>query len=97
MDSASTQITSHATSGVPHSWEFDTSPASVWPHEKKRFEWLARAYRKELIEAGALTRVGKKLVFIGANYTKWLTKRSRHVTEFASNNPAIGATRATAQ
>jgi hypothetical protein len=97
MDSASIQNTTRASSGVPHSWEFETWPDSYWPHDQKRAEWIARAYRKELIEAGALTRVGKTLVFIGAGYAKWLAKRSRHVTEFASNNPAIGATRATAQ
>ncbi len=75
---------------VPHSWEFDTWPADVWPHASKRAQWIARAYRKELIAAGALTRVGKTLVFIGAPYTCWLERRSRHVVEYAGNNATIG-------
>jgi hypothetical protein len=74
----------------PHSWDIATWPTEVWPHEKKRAQWIARAYRKELIAAGAMSRVGKTLVFIGAPYTRWLERRARHVVEYASNNAAIG-------
>jgi hypothetical protein len=77
---------------VPHSWELDsweTIAPDVWPHTIARAKWISRAYRKELIEANALTRVGKTLIFMGAAYTRWLERRSKHVTEFASNNPGL--------
>jgi hypothetical protein len=73
-----------------HSWELITWPPEVWPHEPSRAAWLARTYRKELIDAGALTRIGKRLVFIGAGYTRWQQRRARHVVEFTSNNAEIG-------
>jgi hypothetical protein len=84
-----------AAANVPHSWELDsweTIAPDVWPHTTARAKWISRAYRKELIEAGALTRVGKTLIFMGAAYTRWLERRSRHVAEFASNNPALKRT-----
>jgi hypothetical protein len=77
---------------VPHSWELDsweTIAPDVWPHTSTRAKWISKCYRKELIEAGALTRVGKTLVFLGAAYTRWLERRARHVVEFASNNPTL--------
>jgi hypothetical protein len=37
-----------------------------------------------------MTRIGMKLVFIGAKYEKWLERRANHVVEFQSNNPALG-------
>jgi hypothetical protein len=87
----------HEHSPSPHSWELDTWPDIVWPHEKERARWIARAYRKELLAARAVTRVGKTLVFMGGPYTRWLERRARHVAEYVGNNAAIGkaATRPT--
>jgi hypothetical protein len=76
---------------APHSWELGTWPSEVWPHDPKRAQWIARAYRKELVAAGAISRVGKVIVFSGAKYSRWLESRAHHVVEFASNNPEIGA------
>jgi len=94
-DSASAKPSRPRTSNVLHSWELksweDKAP-DVWPHTNERAKWIARAYRKELIAAGALTRVGKTLVFIGAPYTRWLERRARHVVEFTSNNPGLKRT-----
>lgn len=78
---------------VPHSWELDTWPPDVWPHTRPRADWISRAYRQELIDAGALSRVGKLLVFNGTGYSRWLESRARHVTEFTSNNPTLKRTR----
>jgi hypothetical protein len=75
--------------GTPHSWELETWPLCVWPHDQKRARWILRAYRQELVAAGALTRIGKTLVVVGTNYTRWQTRRAKHVAEFAGNNPAI--------
>jgi hypothetical protein len=98
MTSSTTSSTSkptrtRAATSSPHSWELDTWPSEVWPHGTKRAGWIARAYRKELIEAGALTRIGKKLVFLGAGYTRWQERRAQHVVEFTSNNSALGKRR----
>lgn len=75
---------------APRSWELSTWPAEIWPHNAKRGQWIGRAYRQELLQAGAMTRIGMKLVFIGAKYESWLEHRANHVVEFQSNNPALG-------
>lgn len=80
---------------APHSWEIDTWPASVWPHDSGRAQWVCRAYRKQLIAAGALSRVGYRLVILGMQYTHWLESRVPEVSEYKSNNPNIGARRGT--
>lgn len=79
-----------ASSATPHSWELRTWPPQIWPHDPGRAQWIGRAYRKELLAAGAMTRIGMKLVFIGAKYETWLEHRANHVVEFQSNNPALG-------
>jgi hypothetical protein len=79
-----------AVASAPRSWELSTWPAEIWPHNPKRAQWIGRAYRKELLAAGAMTRIGMKLVFIGAKYESWLERRANHVVEFQSNNPALG-------
>jgi len=60
---------------APHSWDIEHWPAHVWPHENSRARYVARALRNELIAAGAMCRVGRELVFIGAAYTRWLEAR----------------------
>jgi hypothetical protein len=75
---------------MPHSWEIGTWPADVWPHDSKRGQWIARAYRKELMQAGAISRIGAKLIFIGARYTAWIERRADRVGDYQSNNPEIG-------
>ena len=71
-------------------WELNTWPSEVWPHDTKRAKWLARAYRKELVAAEAMSRIGKTIVFSRAKYIRWAERRANHVTEFHSNNPEIG-------
>ncbi len=82
-----------ATPGPPHSWELDSWPEGVWPHDPGRGKWIARAYRRELIASGALTRVGYRVVILGAGYSRWLESRVPEVSEYKSNNPKIGARR----
>jgi hypothetical protein len=43
---------------------------------------LVREFRSELTEAGALARVGRELVIIGARYEKWLQKKGADVPNF---------------
>jgi hypothetical protein len=93
----SASLKSREAAGAPHSWEFDSWPAEVWPHDSKRGRWVARAYRKQLVAAGALSRVGRCLVVLGAPYTRWLQGRADQVIEFRSNNPQIGRSRVPAR
>lgn len=74
---------------LPHSWELSTWPPDVWPHQTKRAEWILTAYRSQLLAAKAITRVGKTLVFLGPQYTRWLENQSHRVVEFQGNNPKI--------
>lgn len=67
---------------VPHSWDIEHWPAHVYPHTPNRGRYVVRAHRNELIDAGALIRVGRDLVVIGAPYTKFLAKRAEHVATY---------------
>ena len=75
--------------GVPHSWDLSSWPTSVWPGDPKRALWVARAYRSELVEVGALARSGKTLIILGRGYARWLDGRKVHVRDWDSNNPAM--------
>jgi hypothetical protein len=75
---------------LPHSWDLASWPPSVWPGSGERARWTLRAYRTELLEAGALSRAGKTLIVLGKGYGRWLDRRIARVGEFESNNPNIG-------
>lgn len=74
---------------APHSWDLEHWPSAVWPHSEGRARYVLRAHRDELIEAGALSRVGRELIVLGSRYTRWLEKRAAHVPgyEIAPNRP----------
>jgi hypothetical protein len=84
-----------ATPSSPHSWDLDSWPEGVWPHDPGRAKWVCRAYRGELIAAGALSRVGYRVIVIGGGYTRWLESRAPAVSAYTSNNPNIGTRRGT--
>jgi hypothetical protein len=67
---------------IPHSWDMETWPASVWPGSAKRARYVVRAYRDQLHRHGALTRIGRTLVFLGAGYQKFLAANAARVHEF---------------
>jgi hypothetical protein len=69
-------------STVPHSWAMDEWPQTVYPHRSSRGKYICRAYRDELIAAGALTRIGRDLVVLGTGYSAWLSKQSSKVADF---------------
>lgn len=77
---------------APHSWDLDHWPSAVWPGNRERASWVLRAYRNELLYHRALTRIGKRLVVLGAGYEKFLAARMKNVEGFASNNPDCGRT-----
>lgn len=76
-------------SPVPHSWAIPEWPRDVYPHSASRGRYITRAFRDELLNAGALVRVGRDLVVMGAGYSSWLTRQSVNVLgfEIAPNRP----------
>lgn len=59
---------------LPHSWDFSTWPASVFPGNGGRAKYLFRAHRSALVAAGACARVGRTIVFLGEGYARFLRK-----------------------
>lgn len=80
---------STALADLPHSWSVTTWPKEVFPNDSDRRRWIVRAYRRELMEEGALARAGKSLIVIGRGYGRWLAKRAAHVPGYVSNNPRM--------
>jgi len=75
---------------TPHSWAIESWPAEVHPNRPNRARYLIRTHRDELMAAGALVRVGRELVVLGARYTKWLELQASRVPDYdvAANRPA---------
>ena len=67
---------------LPHSWCVTEWPATIYPHHPSKGRYIVRAFRRELVAAGALTRVGRDLVILGAGYSAWLSKRADKVDGF---------------
>lgn len=67
---------------APHSWDMEHWPEHVWPHTRDRARYVVRLYRDDLVREGALSRVGRELVFFGARYSRWLEKRAALVPDF---------------
>jgi hypothetical protein len=68
---------------APHSWDIEHWPALVYPHTPSKGRYLVRSNRDSLVVAGALIRVGRDLVIIGAQYSKWLSGQAGRVASFA--------------
>jgi hypothetical protein len=60
---------------LPHSWTVADWPAGVFPNRQNSARNLVRDNRAELIECGALMRVGKMLVISGEGYARFLSRR----------------------
>lgn len=67
---------------MPHSWSIEDWPADVFPNKPSRGRYLCRAYRDQLLAAGALTRIGRDLVVLGAGYASWLVANTGRVCDF---------------
>lgn len=64
---------------IPHSWCITDWPSSVFPGNASSGGFVVRAHRDELLHAGAIARVGKRIVVLGARYDKWLQTKSADV------------------
>ena len=83
--------------GIPHSWAVDDWPPTVFPGRASRARYITRVHRDSLLAAGALTRIGRELVVLGAAYSAWLSKHSSRVENFEiAANRARRATEADA-
>jgi hypothetical protein len=60
------------TTPLPHSWLFAPWPEGVAPGNQTRARYLFRTRRRELIACGAVTRIGRQIVFLGAGYARFL-------------------------
>ena len=71
----------------PHSWAIGSWPSHVYPHSPGKGRYIVRCNRGALVAAGALTRVGRDLVVLGAPFTKWLESQANRVEgyEIAAN------------
>lgn len=70
---------------VPHSWPASNWPPSVYPGTSSKARYVLRAHRSELLQSGALARVGRELVVIGPKYSRWLERRAANVPAFECN------------
>ena len=66
---------------LPHSWGLHDWPAGVWPGAD-RARYVLRAHRTELIRYGALTRIGRELVVLGAGYAQFLAAQTERVESY---------------
>lgn len=75
---------------IPHSWRLADWPADVTPNRVGAAKNLVRAHRDELIECGALCRIGRDLTVIGEGYARFLARKMNRVADYAiaPNKPA---------
>ena len=76
----------------PHSWpvsEWAERAPHVFPHTTEKGSYLVRTHQTELVNCGALVRIGRDRVVIGAPYAKWLASQSSKVAgyEVPANRP----------
>jgi hypothetical protein len=64
---------------IPNSWAIENWPPGIYPNTPSRARYTVRANRDELVRAGALVRIGRDLVIMGAAYASWLHKQSNQV------------------
>jgi len=71
-----------STTSTPHSWSLKDWPQDIYPSTPSKARYLIRAHRDELTAAGALVRVGRELVIIGAPYVRWMQKKGAAVPNY---------------
>jgi hypothetical protein len=65
--------------GLPHSWSIDEWPPAVYPGSGAKARYVIRVHKLDLVQAGALVRVGRGLVVLGARYARWLELKAADV------------------
>jgi hypothetical protein len=67
---------------LPHSWLVAEWPPHVTPNRSNAGRQLVRAHRSELIECGALVRIGRNLTIIGEGYAQFLARKAKRVANY---------------
>ena len=67
---------------IPHSWPVSDWPQSVTPGNNRAARHLVRVNKAELMECGALCRVGRNLTIIGEGYAVFLARQMKRVDGF---------------
>jgi hypothetical protein len=72
---------------TPHSWRVIEWPPHVFPNSKQAAKYLVDCNRDSLTKFGALKRVGRDLVIVGAKFEKWLenSEHTRAVQKYNTN------------
>ncbi len=64
------------------SWGITTWPEKVWPHTPSRARNMIAKYKASLLEANAISRIGRELVIDGQRYRKWIDSHQNKVNDF---------------
>lgn len=72
---------------VPHTWavnKWTEIASAVFPGTTEAGKHLVRCNKNDLHKHGALIRIGRELVIVGAAYAKWLVSKQHRddVTEY---------------
>jgi hypothetical protein len=67
---------------IRHRWSLTHWPEAVFPTHSARGRYIVRTNRRNLMEAGALVRVGRSLVILGPQYHGWLARQSNRVAGY---------------
>jgi hypothetical protein len=67
---------------APHSWAVTDWPAFIYPGSPGKGRYVVRSHRSALIAMGAITRIGRDVVVLGAPYSRFLESRTDRVDGF---------------
>jgi len=79
---ATKKCAAHRSTGPCETWSVNRWPASDFPHDPGAAKNLIRQHRADLVKAGALVRVGRTLVVLGAPYREWLAQHASRVYDY---------------
>jgi hypothetical protein len=81
---------------LPHSWYIEDWPPYVVPGNPSRGRHLVLMHQDELIACGALARIGRRKVLLGAGFAVFLAKSVGRVAgfEIAPNRKSLSSTAA---
>ena len=77
---------------LPHSWDIANWPEWVYPGNPTAARHLLTKHRAELISAGALTRIDRRLTILGAGFAQFLASKMANVPGYRiATNSGRGA------
>lgn len=64
------------------SWSLNDWPPDIYPNDSLRARRVLRVHRKELMQCGAVSRIGRELVVFGEPYVRWVKSKAQNVADF---------------